>query len=267
MQWSRVKSILIILLLLVDGFLACMLGVKAFSAYQRKQENREHLNIVLADCGMKLADGVSLPDDALMPQLNIDRNRADEAAAAAALLGGSAQRTEGEKGSRLTREQGEVVWSETGELTAHLQPEGYTCPELTEVRNRAEQLIEEAGMHVAGMEWTVNGLSAHVSFKTAGYEVFNRGITITFLDDAMDITGFWTFDTPYATKSDLYASYNPIDALLQFAGTGLAQTIYGLEPGLILTNAAGNQFQLSPVWRIRTDTGTYFIDPLKKEVV
>ena len=71
MQWSRVKSILIILLLLVDGFLACMLGVKAFSAYQRKQENREHLNIVLADCGMKLADGVSLPDDALMPQLNI----------------------------------------------------------------------------------------------------------------------------------------------------------------------------------------------------
>lgn len=217
MQWSRVKSILIILLLLVDGFLACMLGVKAFSAYQRKQENREHLNIVLADCGMKLADGVSLPDDALMPQLNIDRNRADEAAAAAALLGGTAERTEGENGSRFTSEQGEVVWSETGELTAHLQPEGYTCPELTEVRNRAEQLIEEAGMHVAGMEWTVNGLSAHVSFKTAGYEVFNRGITITFLDDAMDITGFWTFDTPYATKSDLYASYNPIDALLQLS--------------------------------------------------
>ena len=102
MQWSRVKSILIILLLLVDGFLACMLGVKAFSAYQRKQENREHLNIVLADCGMKLADGVSLPDDALMPQLNIDRNRADEAAGGAALLGGAAERNAGEKDAPFT---------------------------------------------------------------------------------------------------------------------------------------------------------------------
>lgn len=267
MQWSRVKTILIVLLLLVDGFLACMLGGKAFSAYQRRQETMEHLGRVLAEYGMELDEDLSIPGDAMMPQLNIDRNRADEAAAAAALLGGEVERTEGEGGSRFTSSRGEVVWGESGEISARLQPEDYTRPPASEVRAQAERLLEDAGLRASGMEWSAEGDTARAHFKTAGYEVFNRSISVTFSEDAIYIIGLWTFGTPYATKSDLYASYNPMDALLQFAKLGLASRIDAVEPGLLLTNAAGNQFQLGPIWRIRTDTGTYFVDPLKKEVV
>lgn len=267
MQWSRVKSILIVMLLLVDCFLGCMLGVKAVSAYQRKAETREHLNTVLASYGMELAEGISLPDDAMMPQLNLDRNRADEAAAAAALLGGSADRSEGENGSQFINEQGQVIWRENGEIRAEFTPEDYQCPTLEQVLERAQALLEQAGMYVSGVEWKISGMTAAASFKTAGYEVFNRSITVTFSEDAIRINGLWTFGTPYATRSDLYASYNPTDALLLFAGSGQTGCIKSITPGLLLTNAAGNQFQLSPVWQIRTDTGTYFVDPLKNEVV
>lgn len=267
MQWSRVKSILIVMLLLVDCFLGCMLGVKAVSAYQRKAQTREHLNTVLASYGMELAQGISLPDDALMPQLSIDRNRADEAAAASALLGGSADRSEGEDGSQFVSSEGQVIWQENGHMRAYLKPAAYQCPEPDQVRLRAQELLESAGLSVSGMEWEVDGLSATASFKTAGYEVFNRSITVAYSEDAIRISGLWTFGTPYATRSDLYASYNPTDALLLFAGSGQAKRIQSITPGLLLTNAAGNQFQLTPVWQIRTDNGTFFVDPLKNEVV
>ena len=266
MQWSRVKSILIVLLLLVDGFLGCMLGVKAFSAYQQAQTTRAQLDTVLAGYGLTLDETMSLPDEALMPQLNIDRNRADEAAVATALLGGEAERSEEEAGSRFTSPVGTVVWSEDGTLEAVLQPAGYVRPTADEVRAQAAALLQDAGIQTAGADWETHVWTARAHFKTAGYAVFNRALTVTFSEEAVRIEGLWTFDTPYATRSDLYATYNPVDALLQFARQGLASKVVDMEPGLLLGNTAGNQFQLSPVWKITADTGVYYADPIKNEI-
>ena len=92
MQWSRVKTILIVILLLVDSFLLCMLGGKAWFAYQREQEIRENLQSVLSQNGITLENSMKIPGKAMMPQLYIDRSRIKEAETAAALLGGSAER-------------------------------------------------------------------------------------------------------------------------------------------------------------------------------
>lgn len=81
-QWSRVKTILIIILLFVDSFLLCTLGGKVWFAYQRGQEVRAHVQTVLQKNGMTLADSMKIPGTAMMPQLSIDRSRAGEAAVA-----------------------------------------------------------------------------------------------------------------------------------------------------------------------------------------
>lgn len=267
MQWSRVKSILIVLLVVVDGLLACVLGTKTFASYQQHQQIMTHLRAVMASYDVKLADDFQLPDAAMMPQLSIDRNRADEAAVAAALLGGSPKRSEGEQGSHFAGEQGEVIWSETGELRADFTPQDYARPDKAEVKTRAESLLRGAGLLDGSTDWEVTGWTAKATFQTAVFPVFNRSLTVKFARKTVQIEGLWTFHTPYATKTSVYSLYNPMDALLQFAQTGLASRVDSIQPGLVLMNAAGNQFQLSPVWRIQTDTGTYDIDPLKKEVV
>lgn len=267
MQWSRVKTILIVLLLFVDSFLLCTLGGKAWFAYQRGQEMRAHIQAVLGEKGMMLADTMKIPGSAMMPQLYIDRSRAEEAAVAAALLGGSAERRDEGEASYFESEQGEVVWNEQGELDARLTPEGYVQPSEGQLRSAAEQILKGAGLYSSEALWDVKGNAITASVKTAGYEVFNRRLTITYEKDGLRIQGRWTFSEPYSTKSNLYASYPPSDALVLFAGFGLANRIDSMEPGLLLTNAAGNQFALSPVWRIVTDKGEFFVDPLKKSVV
>lgn len=267
MQWSRVKSILIVILLLVDSFLLCMLGGKAFFAYQRRQEMRENIQTVLSRNGMSLSDAMKIPGSVSMPQLYMDRSRTEEAAVAAALLGSSLERSEEGGESRFVSDRGEVVWNEQGEIDAVLTPEDYSLPQAAQVRTQAEQLLQQAGLSASGLVWQVQDTAAEVSFKTAGYEVFNRKLTISFEEKDVRITGRWTFSTPYSMKSSLYASYNPSDALIIFAGLGLASRIDSMEPGLLLTNAAGNQFALTPVWRIVTENGEYFVDPLKKSVV
>lgn len=267
MQWSRVKTILIIILLFVDSFLLCTLGGKVWFAYQRGQEVRAHVQTVLQKNGMTLADSMKIPGTAMMPQLSIDRSRAGEAAVAAALLGGSAERRDEGEASYFESDRGEVVWNEQGELDAHLTPQGYAKPQEGQLRSEAEQVLQGAGLYSSGLVWDVKGNAVTASFKTAGYEVFNRRLTVTYGEESLRITGRWTFSEPYSTKSNLYASYNPADALVLFAGFGLASRIDGMEPGLLLTNAAGNQFALSPVWRIVTDEGEFFVDPLKKTVI
>lgn len=267
MQWSRVKTILIVLLLFVDSFLLCVLGGKAWFAYQRRQEMRAHIQIVLHEKGMTLADTMKLPGSAMMPQLYMDRSRAEEAAVAAALLGGSAERRDEGEVSYFESEYGEVVWKEQGELDAHLTPADYVQPQGESMRSEAERLMKGAGLYSSGILWDVKENTITASVKIAGYEVFNRKLTITYEETGLRMQGLWTFSEPYSTKNNLYASYPPSDALMLFAGFGLASRIDSMEPGLLLTNAAGNQFALSPVWRIVTDKGVFFVDPLKKTVV
>ena len=267
MQWSRVKTILIVLLAAVDCLLLCMLGGKMWFAYQREQEAHAHIQTVLEKSGVTLDESAKIPASAMIPQLLIDRNRADEAAVASALLGGSAERREDGERSRFVGSAGEVVWDEQGELTATLTPEDYTKPQGGQVQERARKLLQSAGFSIEGLLWETDGNMVTVRFKTAGYEVFNQNLTITFAKESVQIQGRWTFGEPYSTKSNLYASYDPNDALLVFAGIGVETCISGMEPGLLLTNTAGNQFGLTPVWRLCTDQGEYFVDAQKRTVL
>ena len=141
MQWSRVKTILIITLLLVDGFLIAMLGGKALFVYQRQQEMRQHVEMILLKNGITLASSMKIPRSAPMPQLRVDRSRADEAALANALLGGDATRREEGEESHFESTSGEVVWNERGEIHARLTPEGYSMPETKQVGARAAQIF------------------------------------------------------------------------------------------------------------------------------
>ena len=266
LQWGKIKTILIVILLLVDTFLAGVLVVKWASEQKREQEMFKNLQIVLADNGITMKE-MSLPKEAMMPQLIIDQSRTDELKLAHKLLGDDAEQINGDKSLSLKSEFGEVSWNDSGEINAVITPKGYKKPDEGSVKNEADNLLKNMGINESGLQIDINGFVAVASFKTAGYEVFNRNLKIVFSDDSITISGKWTFSEPYATRNNLYSTYNPIDSIIWFAGQKKANEIYDITAGLLLVNGAGSQMQLSPVWRIKTDNGYFYVDPVKNEVV
>lgn len=266
LQWGKIKSILIIILLLVDTFLAGVLVVKWASEQKREQEMFKNLQIVLADSGITMKD-MSLPKEAMMPQLIIDQSRTDELKLAHKLLGDDAEQINGDKSLSLKSELGEVSWSDSGEINAVITPQNYKKPDESSVKSETNDLLKNIGINPSSLQIDVNGFLAVVSFKTAGYEVFNRNLKIVFSDDNIAINGKWTFSEPYATRNNLYSTYNPIDSIIWFAGQKKANEIYDITAGLLLVNGAGSQMQLCPVWRIKTDNGDFYVDPVKNEMV
>ncbi|MFR4971998.1 MAG: hypothetical protein ACLUB2_00615 [Butyricicoccus pullicaecorum] len=96
--------------------------------------------------------------------------------------------------------------------------------------------------------------------------MFNRVITLTFEKEQILLSGVWTFGMPYITKSGNYVTFAAADALfILISGTEIEQ-ITGMEQGFLLSESGGGRVQLTPGWRINTNTGSSFVDSLKKSV-
>lgn len=118
MQWSRVKSIFLVILLLVDGFLCLNIAGKYVSRSYRQAENAHNIVEILSGQGIRVGAGFSLPDAHTLPVLQIDRSRADEDRFSYGLLGEDALRQEEQDGSgtvRYTSEAGTVSWQGGGQ--------------------------------------------------------------------------------------------------------------------------------------------------------
>ena len=99
MQWDKVKNILIAILLAINLFLLGNLAVRGWQSHRRTSELEANLRTLVSARGMQLDTAFSLPEDITLPELSLDRSRADEEKIAAAMLGEHAERTEQEDGT------------------------------------------------------------------------------------------------------------------------------------------------------------------------
>lgn len=93
MQWDKVKNVLIGILLAVNLFLLGNLGFRALAKLRRASGLDADLRALVSGCGSTLADSFRLPEDVFLPELNLDRSRADEENAASVMLGADMERT------------------------------------------------------------------------------------------------------------------------------------------------------------------------------
>ncbi|MDE7035694.1 MAG: hypothetical protein K2O74_05535, partial [Eubacteriales bacterium] len=67
MQWDKVKTILLAILLAVDGFLAWNLSQTFGSHSQRTRETLADFRELIGEQGVQLAPGFSIPAGATLP--------------------------------------------------------------------------------------------------------------------------------------------------------------------------------------------------------
>ena len=270
MQWDKVKNVLIVILLAVNLFLMFNFGAKMWQDYQRGEELTADLRTLTQKYGMQLDDAFELPKDKVLPTLSIDRSRADEEKVAQAMLGEEAERTEQEDGTvQFQSADGKVEWHADGTVQAECTTGQDAPADAADALRLARQLLSGWGLQAEDESMQADGLTVTMTGTVAGQPVHNRVLTLRFDEEGgVTLSGLWSFGTPYTTVRGSGVSCNAADALLEFASRAQdVQRIKTMTAGYRIEVDSNRRLQLTPTWKIGTDSGEYLVDCAKKTIV
>lgn len=269
MSASKLKNLILLILLLVNLFLLALVVPKYTADRQRQQQADKSLVALFADAGVAL----SLEDIPESLPLTMQELTADEdypLSAVQTVLGGGVLSRPRENGTEYSSALGLALVLGDGEFSATLHYEETADPR-TQVESLLEtmaipyvkltQTQEENGTEIFTAQLTcrqVPLLSHHLSFY---YE--NRSLT--------RISGFLTpASDPVPIGADRCISAR--DALVAFLGSRLdigwmGSRIQSVTQGYALSPDLNRAvWSMRPVWEISTDAGTYFVDGLTQSV-
>ena len=132
MQWSKIKNIVILILLVVNALLLAQVGYREMESARYRRQARDEAALLLAQSGIRV-DVASLPEDPGLLSMRCERDSGEEAVLAEALLGSSAEQPDGS----FSGERGTVWFYSSGEFYAVFKPGAWqveTAPEATAYR-------------------------------------------------------------------------------------------------------------------------------------
>lgn len=261
MKASRLKTIVIVILLLVNVFLLFLLlsrRAEQNAAYERAVDQL----VTLYEASGITLDRSTLTQDETLFSAETQRDSARETAFAEALLGsvsvsesGGVTRYTGTDGSCIIRTGGTVDASLTRSVS---DPEVF-CDELFKsfgyARTRA--LLSGGSGSITGVR------------HTGERSVFNAPLTLTFSEGTLTaVTG--TF-LPPLSESRRTDGVDAVSALVYFldyrnSSGAVCTQIASVEHGYLLQSSAAAQVSLLPVWCITTDVNSYYVNCLTGEV-
>ena len=245
MNWSRVKTILILCLLGVNAVLLTLYGANALRACRQEQQDREHLLAALERQGVSVAETVSLPDSRPKGrEILLLQDQARERELAETLLGKDTSLDSG----LYTGENGALRFRGGGYLEL-------SCRKLEE---RTAKEVFSAGKEA---------LEAGVIPQTwDGCPVYNSGLTVSEEGDgSVSVTGRWLLGTSVGESSGSVRSAATV--LLRYAALygAAGPTVTALEQGYMASTEAPGYLRLTPVWKITTDQGAVYFSAVSGE--
>ena len=266
MENANIKNYILIVLVLVNAFLLAIVLTNVRQASRAAASRKQALETVLAENSIQLADEVNLKQS-VPPQLTLRRDTAREKEMVAALLGeadvsdlgGNVYFYKGKNG-------GEAKFRGTGEFTILL---GDGNARGDDAAKTARSLLEKLGLTDSGevAEVTDDSGNETVTFTCAWNDapVYNARVSFYFTSTKLRlITGTRPFDVLYesaasASSRDGVTVLMDLLQTLRAAGDACAE-IRALDVGYFAGSSVSGDSTLSPTWRVRTDSGTYYID-------
>ena len=261
MSASKVKNMVILILLLVNVFLLALVGPSRVRAGQNEQATAQQLSRLFASYDIALSAD-AIPHGEILYDQQLSSSTETTILAVQALMGEDAANVQQRDGLHFASSLGEAVLV-NGSLTAELripagEPETFTreCLDRMGLSFSAVTVhAESETATVCRVEPMVGGLpvvSTRLSFRyEAGLLTRVEGLLLTS-KDTMTVSG---------TQRCITAA----DALVDFLGSRLStgwlgSRIDSMEQGWSLTRGAGGSFSLRPVWRLNTDAGVCLVN-------
>ncbi len=263
METYRLKNIAILILLLLNGFLLILLGYQTFQSRQSVTDAAGQLAGLYAARDLTLRDSVDLSQSPLNP-LSLNRHREADQRIASYLLDGDAfAASQGGGIISYATEYGSIQFRsggsfDGGNLSRPVDdPAGFARDFCEEFGYRDMSVsVQDGATLITAVQWTeevpivgcelrlefegnllTSVTGAHVGWEDAVSERENQLNCVTALVRFLD--------------------YRELSSTVCSAVTDLS-CVYALEGGFSL--------RLAPMWRVQTDTYTYFVNCASGEV-
>ena len=270
MEGPRIKTIIIVILLLINGFLLVLVG-------SRKGEVRRYEQSALTRSIQVLKEnGIEMSEDAIHSQSgqqasSTERSIRAEQKAASALLGGEVEGANRGGGLYIYRtDRGQVSFRFGGELTAILKddPRWYADDPLAHAADLVSAMKVEAELVSAN----VSDGSGRVVYRQTlnGVPLFSCRLVFTYEEGRLTgVAGNLLAAEEFAGESAEVISLPTV--LMRFldhvlSGGDVVSAILAVEPGYLTAQSFTGTVRLTPVWLISTNTADYYVDGITGEL-
>lgn len=265
MEWKKLKNLIILILLVVNGFLLVLVGTRREESVQYERTALEQTIQVLRRSGIEVERDAVGPADGLAP-MSVERDLGREALLAQALLGEAVQGDNRGGGLYLYRgELGEVSFRSGGELSAEFEQDEHWAADRPE--RHAADLLKRLGVRGTHVGTTEEDGQTTVRFRQSwnGAEVFTCEAAFVYRDGRLcSLSG--TLLTAESGTAEAGEALTLPTALMRFseeiAGTGdVCSRLHSMEAGYRGTaQTLSGGVRLAPVWLVSTDTASYYLD-------
>lgn len=268
MSWSRLKTIMIYILLLLNLFLLGLVGMNRLRARRYQTAALTEAAAVLTRNNIQVRQE-DLPREMKLPAAVAIRDLQKEERLVRVFLGEDIQASASGGGLYVYEgEAGTASFRGNGEFTI-------TCNRPSDWSITPREVMERLELDI-GRTWEKEG-SAAAEQSLNGVPVYpsgsgNQGAAgITFEFDSLGrlrgVSGRLLLGKLTGSQEELPISVST--ALIAFfnfvVDSGdLCRELTGMTP--VYRAAAGEPVHLTPAWRISTDTGDYFVDAVSAEV-
>lgn len=266
MSWSKLKTIIIYILLLLNLFLLGLVGMNRFRAQRYQTAALTEAAAVLAQNNIR-TQLEELPREMKLSAAVAARDLQKEERLASVLLGGDVQTTasggglyvyEGEAGTARFRGNGEFTVDLTRPVESTLTPQSLMKSldlDIWQVRaedNAAEQSLNGVPVYSAG------SAEQRVAGVTFSYDGEGRLSAVSGWLHLGKLTAEQEENSPISVSTGLMAFFGFV-----VDNGDVCREIVSMTS---VYRAAGGSARLTPTWLIRTDTGGYFVDAINAEV-
>ena len=264
MEWPKVKNIIILMLLLVNGFLLLLVGARRGEALRYEQAALYQAAEVLEGRGIEVDLSAVTGAEGLKP-LSVERDVEREARMAGALLGETVQGDDRGGGLYLYRgELGELSLRLGGELSAMLEDDERWQTE--EPEDHAASLLRQMDVDAELLQAARDGGTVSVTFRQRweGRPLFSCQVTFVYREGRLrTVQGNLLASGGAAAEQGELLSLPT--AMLQFLdyvrGTGdVCSAIHSMTAGYRVAQSFSSTTRLNVVWLISTNTANYYLD-------
>ena len=263
MKASRLKTIVIVILLLVNAFLLFLLLSRRAEQTQAYERTVEQLCELFDRSGVSF-DCALLPENSDVYALSPERSSTREMAFAKSLLGDDVSAFDSGGGiSRYSSSLGSCSLRSGGTVDAVLSRP------LNDAAQFSRELFRSFGYEEVSS--SLNGGSGSVTGVRCNDErlIYNAALSLSFSDGVLtSASGVFLSELKENRRTDGIDAVSALVHFLDYCGaSGVVCTeVSALESGYLLQSTSTSSLRLAPVWRITTDVNNYYVNCKTGEV-
>ena len=258
MEWSKLKNIILLLLVSVNAFLLILVGVQESRAARYEEDTRQAAVRVLEQSGITFGPE-RVPQEAGLSPLTVTRDRESEAIVAQTLLGDVSREGENDVRHRYSSVQGTAEFSMNGTFSVRFQPGAWAKEHersYEDASQSCQERIDFQGTLISSESGERPGQTVLTYYQNwEGTPLFSCQVTLLWQDDTL-------------LRMETLSAATVLVRFLAGVTEGgfVCSRIDEMNAGYLIVSGTTRPVELTPVWRITTDSGAYYVDAITGEL-